>query len=392
MVGQPRKCDICGLMNPGEYRDCQQCGWNLRLQHSHEAIAAAKQQWEQMRWINTLEFPLSSASEVQLPSLPDRPSTFSLRPKPSPQQNYRNLKVFIEQVVAQTLNSQPTPRPPNTYLQLDPEASPLHRQNEVMREYSELQAKFETLKQAIAQDRETVQTFRSRLEQLERIPPQPHIYSTDLQALWIEQVSQKYEERVQHLEQKLQEHGQWMQMIYQEYLEVSRQLQSSFRHRPSEVAAAQNEAVSEPEDKHASVTQQSAIKVPEVLSPVEQAIVSQYNKSASHYAKQSTEVSETEESQSNRRLGDPGLVKFEKKGRGNYWIISESNREYLVPSQRIRINEHNYKTIEVIFACHNYHPGGSQDFVLRKPATVAALPGGNQWQLETPGIIDFQGP
>lgn len=126
------------------------------------------------------------------------------------------------------------------------------------------------------------------------------------------------------------------------------------------------------------------------LIPVELELVDLYNKNAQQLKTQAMSVSETEESQSNRRLGEIKFIQFEQNNRGNFWILSLKEGEYLVPSQRLRINEFNYKTIKVIFACENYQPRYSERFVLIKPAKVSAAVNGKSWQLESSGVLKFE--
>ena len=117
--------------------------------------------------------------------------------------------------------------------------------------------------------------------------------------------------------------------------------------------------------------------------------VNNYNTNLNSLSRNFIEVSETEESLKNRRLGISQIVILAKKRRGNYWILTEGSYDYLVPSQNLRINQHNYKTVEALFECHHYHPDYSSDFQLLKPAVVYPLSGGQTWQLQEPGILQF---
>lgn len=117
--------------------------------------------------------------------------------------------------------------------------------------------------------------------------------------------------------------------------------------------------------------------------------INTYNHNPDLLSRNVTEVSETEESVNNRRLGSSQAVILAKKSRGNYWVLTEGSYDYLVPSQSLRINEHNYKTVEALFECRNYHPDYSSDFQLLKPAVVVPLSGGKTWQLQEAGILQF---
>lgn len=124
------------------------------------------------------------------------------------------------------------------------------------------------------------------------------------------------------------------------------------------------------------------------LSRDEYELVQQYN-SIPKNLPEYNEVSETAKSINDRRVGSVSTIIFENKSRGNYWILKKGGRDYLVPSNNLRINQHNYKTVEVVFECRDYQPESSTDFKLLKPAKVFALSGGDTWQLEEPGILQF---
>ncbi|MEG3436428.1 hypothetical protein V0288_04790 [Pannus brasiliensis CCIBt3594] len=102
-----------------------------------------------------------------------------------------------------------------------------------------------------------------------------------------------------------------------------------------------------------------------------------------------TEVSPTEESLNNRRLGSSQPIILETSRRGHYGIYIDGNEHYLVPSQHFRINQHNYKTVEALFECRNYTPDSPGNFRLLKPAVAYPITGGKSWQLYEPGILQF---
>jgi hypothetical protein len=100
------------------------------------------------------------------------------------------------------------------------------------------------------------------------------------------------------------------------------------------------------------------------------------------------EVSETEYSKSQRWSGIETPLVFErkKKGRGEYWIIKN---KFLVPKYKLKINEHSYKTLSLIFECHNYDNFIYNNFILMKPAQVAMIDKSDNWQVTEQGIIEF---
>ena len=129
---------------------------------------------------------------------------------------------------------------------------------------------------------------------------------------------------------------------------------------------------------------------PQTQNPIsleESNLARKYNHNRESFSQQAINVTATEESLSKLEIGISSRVIFEKNRRGNYSIIKENGTEYLVPSNNLRLNQHNYKTIEDFFDCNNLQLEGN--FELLKPARVSALPGGETWQLEERGILQF---
>ncbi|MBD2199435.1 MULTISPECIES: hypothetical protein [Calothrix] len=119
-------------------------------------------------------------------------------------------------------------------------------------------------------------------------------------------------------------------------------------------------------------------------------LITIYNQNRNSLSKYSTEVSETEESINQRRLGSHQAAILEKvsKGKGSYWIINKEGLDYLVPKGSIKINEFNYKTVESLFDCQGYQPNISSDFVLLKPAQVTSI-SQQMWQIVDYGVLRF---
>ena len=129
---------------------------------------------------------------------------------------------------------------------------------------------------------------------------------------------------------------------------------------------------------------------PQTQNPIsleESNLAKRYNRDRDAFSQQAINVTATEESLTKLRIGSSSRVIFEKNRRGNYSIIKENGTEYLVPSNNLRLNQHNYKAIEDFFDCKNLQLEGN--FELLKPARVSALPGGETWQLEERGILQF---
>jgi len=129
---------------------------------------------------------------------------------------------------------------------------------------------------------------------------------------------------------------------------------------------------------------------PQTQNPIsleESNLAKRYNRDRDAFSQQAINVTATEESLTKLRIGSSSRVIFEKNRRGNYSIIKENGTEYLVPSNNLRLNQHNYKAIEDFFDCKNLQLEGN--FELLKPARVSALPGGETWQFEERGILQF---
>jgi hypothetical protein len=117
-------------------------------------------------------------------------------------------------------------------------------------------------------------------------------------------------------------------------------------------------------------------------------LIENYNQHANFPDK--IEVSETEQSKSQRWSGsqEPAVFEPNHKGRGDYWII---DNQYLVPKPKQKINEHSYKTISTLFECYNYEQNLTDNMTLIKPAKVSNINinGEEKWQLEEMGTLEF---
>jgi gas vesicle protein len=101
------------------------------------------------------------------------------------------------------------------------------------------------------------------------------------------------------------------------------------------------------------------------------------------------EVSPTEESLANRRMGGSEPIVLENKRRGYYEVYLDGNYHCLVPSKSFRINQNNYKSVEDLFECQNYDPNYSDSYIVIRPAVVYPLAGGQTWQLQQRGVLRF---
>ncbi|BAZ14185.1 hypothetical protein NIES4071_60250 [Calothrix sp. NIES-4071] len=123
--------------------------------------------------------------------------------------------------------------------------------------------------------------------------------------------------------------------------------------------------------------------------------VSYYNKSPESFSKEVSqnviEVSETEDSIEQRRLGSNYSVVLEKirVGRGSFWVFIDQSEIYLVPKIGVKINNYNIATVKCLFKVLG-EPQGDYKFTLLKPAKVIQTKEQN-WQLLESGVLQFEG-
>ncbi|BAZ14184.1 hypothetical protein NIES4071_60240 [Calothrix sp. NIES-4071] len=119
-------------------------------------------------------------------------------------------------------------------------------------------------------------------------------------------------------------------------------------------------------------------------------LIAVYNQNRRSLSNLAIEVSETKDSINQRRLGVKSAVILEqvRRGRGNYWIVSWQEREYLVPKENFKIDEYNYETVHALFDCQNYQAGYSRDFRLIQAAQVATVAQA-KWQIIEFGVLQF---
>ncbi|MDP5337588.1 MAG: hypothetical protein NWQ28_03310, partial [Nodularia sp. (in: cyanobacteria)] len=116
-------------------------------------------------------------------------------------------------------------------------------------------------------------------------------------------------------------------------------------------------------------------------------IVKLYNNQPRSLSANAITVAETDHTVEQRRMGRTVAPILEENQLGNYWIIQEGHKEYLVPKGNIKINEYNYETISSCFECLAYSPKYSSNFTLLKLATVSSI--GQNWQLIQQGELQF---
>ena len=117
-------------------------------------------------------------------------------------------------------------------------------------------------------------------------------------------------------------------------------------------------------------------------------IVDVYNQNSASLSSD-IEVLETTESIENRRLGVSQRPVIEKvrKNQGNYWVINVEGIYYLVPKAKLRVTEHTFSQLNILFDCHNYRDDYTK-FTLIKPAEVSKS--GDNCELKEKGILEFE--
>jgi outer membrane murein-binding lipoprotein Lpp len=125
-----------------------------------------------------------------------------------------------------------------------------------------------------------------------------------------------------------------------------------------------------------------------VLGSPKLKLIDTYHEEPSLIFLKGIEVSETEESISNRQFNITNPIVLENNRQGNYLIVKEKKTDYLIPKPNLTINSDNYLSLEGLFECRNYSPTYSS-FKLIKPARVLGILGGLNWCLEEKGILQF---
>ncbi|MBD2199433.1 MULTISPECIES: hypothetical protein [Calothrix] len=178
--------------------------------------------------------------------------------------------------------------------------------------------------------------------------------------------------------------------------EVITEIKKYFVANPQENLLEKDTVPDEKPDKHRSeITQTRETQSQQVFSQSSNEYqlpwVSKYNQNPDYFATFALEVSATEESINQRRLGTNQAVIIEKvkKGRGNYWLLADTNEHYLVPKGELKINQYNLPTIAALFQCTGESPENSQKFTLVRPAMVFPIES-EKWQLETVGMLKFE--
>jgi Zn ribbon nucleic-acid-binding protein len=125
-----------------------------------------------------------------------------------------------------------------------------------------------------------------------------------------------------------------------------------------------------------------------VLTPLELELVTRYKNHDIDFRQSIIKVSESEETQENRRGGKKKNTIFQKDHLGNYWIYTREESSYIFPPEKLTINEYNRETVESVFDCQSYNHNQSRNFILIKPGKVTSI-NEDKWEVIEPGILQF---
>ena len=91
------------------------------------------------------------------------------------------------------------------------------------------------------------------------------------------------------------------------------------------------------------------------------------------------------------RSSNSGVLLGEERN-GNYWVmVTEKGDYWLLPKVNFRINSFNKDTVKSLFKFNGSLSEDAREFMLVELAKVSLTPGGDQWQLEERGVLDFGG-
>ena len=124
--------------------------------------------------------------------------------------------------------------------------------------------------------------------------------------------------------------------------------------------------------------------------PDKPGIVEKYNLNAASLKLTAIPVLVTEKSINETRSGGQQKMILQKTRRGNYWIVNDSEKNYLVPESKFKINTFNFNDTIALFECNNYEASSSRNFRLIQPARVSVVTSNEVWQLEERGILQFE--
>ncbi|GGA57904.1 hypothetical protein [Okeania sp. KiyG1] len=195
------------------------------------------------------------------------------------------------------------------------------------------------------------------------------------------------EDKVKEISRQLQEISRWWESELRKLQsQINQRQQNQQLRTPDNVAGSYIETPRTTNYSPSPVTQEPQINPHSGSSGLQ--LISTYQQNPRLLSRNAIEVSETDQSIDQRRLGGGQGVILQKNRKGNYWILNEGGIDYMVPKNNIKINEYSSETVANLFECQGYRPEYS-GFKLIKPAIVSSVSRGEVWQLEERGVLEF---
>jgi hypothetical protein len=115
-------------------------------------------------------------------------------------------------------------------------------------------------------------------------------------------------------------------------------------------------------------------------------LLSIYHNNPNFLLSKAIPISESLNTMNKRREGKDIIPIFEENRRGDYWLISLSDNNYLFPRPDFKINEFSYKSLIVSFICHNDNLTLTKFKVIKPAQLIKTIQG---WELKQTGEINF---
>ena len=121
-------------------------------------------------------------------------------------------------------------------------------------------------------------------------------------------------------------------------------------------------------------------------------LIRNYNYDPESLAGSYSIVSETKENFTQRYRDSKQPMIFEKISNGIFWLIQESHSTYwLFPQAKLKVDEFNYRSLQILFECRGFQDDYPTDFSLIRPSKLFLIEGTEQFEHEARGILDFSG-
>lgn len=118
-------------------------------------------------------------------------------------------------------------------------------------------------------------------------------------------------------------------------------------------------------------------------------IIQAYNSNSQALKRQSVAtVTETKQSQGDRRVGKSTVPVLIEDSAGNYWVLKDATGCYLVPKPSARFNKYSSELLEALYEIQGGTTSHARKIQLLSPAVVSAI-SRNVWQVLEKGIITF---